>query len=69
MTNPKKLQHIQDTNKTQFVYSSSDTIGTTLEEQLDYIKLTTKEISSILWNTFRDYIIQQRINNRTDTKW
>ena len=67
MTNPKKLQHIQDTNKTQFVYSSSDTIGTTLEEQLDYIKLTTKEIVFILWNSWRDYFIRQRNNNRTDT--
>ena len=68
MTNPKKSHPLANTNKTQSAYSSSDTIGTTLEEQLDYIKLTTKEISSILWNTFRDYIIQQRINNRTDTK-
>ena len=67
MTNPKKLQHIQDTNKTQFVYSSSDTIGTTLEEQLDYIKLTTKEIVFILWNSWRDYFIRQRNNNRIDT--
>jgi hypothetical protein len=67
MTNPKKLQHIQDTNKTQSVYSSSDTIGTTLEEQLDYIKLTTKEIVFILWNSWRDYFIRQRNNNRADT--
>jgi hypothetical protein len=68
MTNPKKLQHIQDTNKTPSVYSSSEKNGTTLEEQLDYIKLTIKEITSILWNNWRNYFIRQRNNNRIDTK-
>jgi len=68
MTNPKKLQHIPDTNKTPSVYSSSEKNGTTLEEQLDYIKLTIKEITSILWNNWRNYFIRQRNNNRIDTK-
>ena len=68
MTNPNKSQNIPDTNKTSSVYSSSEKNGTTLEEQLDYIKLTIKEITSILWNNWRDYFIRQRNNNRTDTK-
>ena len=69
MTNPKKLPNIPDTNKTQFAYSSSVKNGTTLLEQLDYIQVTTKEITSILFNTWRDYMIDLQRRTRNRLKW
>jgi len=68
MTNPKKSQNIPDTNKTSSVFSSSQQNGTTLLEQLDYIKLTMKELTSILFNTWRDHMIEFQRNNRKRPK-
>ena len=64
--NPNKSQKGQDANTTNAMYSSSENNGTTLEEQLTYIKDTSKELISILWNSFRDYLIKQRQNNCND---
>ena len=45
--NPNKSQKGQDANITNAMYSSSENNGTTLEEQLTYIKDTSKELISI----------------------
>jgi hypothetical protein len=67
MTNPENVPPLPDNQQRKSMFSSSDKDGTTFREQLDYIKLTTKEITIILWKTFREYISKQRNNNRHNT--
>lgn len=62
-SNHNQSQKVPDANTTNAIYSSTENNGTTLEEQLTYIKDTSKELISILWNSFRDYLVKQRQNN------
>ena len=68
ITNRPKLPRIHVTQLIKSMYSSSDQNGVTLREQLKYVKITLKEISVILWDSFRDHIIKERENKGTDTK-
>jgi len=64
LPNQNQLPEEQNSPLIRSTYSSTPHNTVSLNQQLQYIKDTSKEVISILWNSFRDYIIKQRQNNR-----
>ena len=59
-----KKENTPEENTRKSTYSSIDMSGVSLQQQLKYVRITTKELTLMLWDYWRKWYKRQNTENK-----
>ncbi len=63
-----KRDNTPEENTHRSMFSSTDMSGVSLKQQLKYVRITTRELTLMLWDSYRKYWIKQRRDRNAENK-
>ena len=60
----KKKENTPEENTHRSMFSSTDMSGVSLKQQLKYVRITTKELTLMLWDYWRKWYKRQNTENK-----